>query len=463
MTPQNPQSAQPAQPTPTNDANAITEIVQAGVRQVVSPLQERLDSLEQFRAAQEQIDRTARSGDGLSEQRRASVLAAVRSGQVIGAHGEAVRSGPSSFTQALVATEQPAVVEGMAAFIRTLGYQRSQNVSFEAALSWYEGHHGNREAAQFTRALGDRLFGTRTLNTTTTGSGGALIPLELMLSQFEGLLYAARPLAALGVRRVGFNNGRARIPRMIGGSSPSFNAEGRPIPVSEPKFGFIDLAAKDLDALIAVTNDLLLDTSYGASVFIVADLVQQMAIKLDSTALWADGSNGQILGLYYTPGVQKITATTGSKSMQNDLTAVLSAYAESNSRNNRPGWLMHPATARRINDTTSTTGQFIFDEQMGRGMLRGQPFQVSTIVPYAPNKTLLAFGDWNEFVLGVSQDLVITTSTDGTVVMPDNSVVSAFQSKLTLMRATQRNDAAVMQPGVFVILEAIDLATWKWL
>jgi HK97 family phage major capsid protein len=438
----------------------ITETVRAAVTSVTAPMDDRIktleDSLRIMEESKVQVD------DGLTATRRASVEAAAKAGQVIEAHGTAVRG----MTAALVATEDREVIEAMGGLMRSMVYARNNNTSMAAAADWVEKHHGQRGAAAFVREYDARSGNTRTLNTTTTPQGGALIQFDLLLDQFETLLYAARPLVALGVRRVGFNNGKARIPRLVSGSVPGFNAEGKPIPATEPKFGYLDLTAKDLDALVSMSNDLLFDTSYGATQYVVADLVEQLAIKLDTSCLFGDGTNGSILGAFYTPGVNLTAANTGSKSMQKDASALRGAYYGANPRNKRPGWLMHPQTMVAIQDTTSTTGSLIFDDQIGRGVWRGMPFQVSTIVPYTIGAagTILALADWSQMTVGVAKEVTIETSTEGTIVNPDGTVTSAFQSKLTLLRATQRNDAVLTQPTVFNFLQQVPTnGTWSWL
>jgi HK97 family phage major capsid protein len=442
------------------EPDIITETVRAAVTSVTTPIEDRIKTLEENLRVMEESK--IQPDDGLSAGRRASVEAAAKTGKIIEAGGLAVRG----MTAALVATEDREVIEAMGGLMRSLVYARNNNVSLASAADWVENHHGQRSAAAFVREYDTRSGNTRTLNTTTTSAGGALIQFDLLLDQFETLLYAARPLVALGVRRVGFNNGKARIPRLLSGSQPSFNAEGKPIPATEPKFGYLDLTAKDLDALVSMSNDLLYDTSYGATQYVVADLVEQLAIKLDTSCLFGDGTNGSILGAYYTPGVNLTTANTGSKSMQKDATAMRGSYYAANPRNRKPGWLMHPQIMVAIQDTTSTTGNLIFDEQIGRGVWRGMPFQTSTIVPYSTGSagTILALADWSQMTVGVAKEVTIETSTEGTIVNPDGSVTSAFQSKLSLLRATQRNDAVLTQPGVFNFLQAVPTnGTWTWL
>jgi HK97 family phage major capsid protein len=357
------------------------------------------------------------------------------------------------------------MIHSVGSLLRTIAYRFKNQTTTEQAIKWHQDVHEPFVGHDATYFVRNTLEQNRALNTGSLTSGGVLVPFELMINQFESLLYAARVVSKLGARRYNLNNGQQRIPRAITGTTAGFSAEGAPSIIDEPTYGFIDMVAKDISLMVPLTDNFINDTSYNGLEIAVADMVESLAQKLDISAFWSNGANSSILGAYYTPGVQILTATTGAASMSKDLFRMTAAFLSSNTRMRSPGWLMHPGTLARLMYAASTTGNLVFEQELARGLFRGYPYATTTNVPYTDSgiatNTILCLADFSEMAVGVSQDITIDSSNQATIGTAPNQI-SAFQDRITILRAGQRTDVALMQPKTFVFLKSIDLYQWLW-
>lgn len=303
---------------------------------------------------------------------------------------------------------------------------------------------------------------TRALTGATSSDGGALIPIDYIPRLIE-LLYAKVIASALGAKKVPFANGRARIPKMTAGSTAYWSAEGATIQQSQPSFGFVELVAKDLTALVPISNDLLYDTGFSANEFVVNDLIRRIALALDLAVFYGTGKNNQPLGLDNAPDLTKTASNTGAKSAHDDIEGMLGRYYSANPLDEKTGWAMHPTLENWLKLVTSSTGQFIFRDEMTQGMFMGRPYKTSTQIKVTSGKHELWLGDWIEVDIGEANALKIDSSQEASF-GSGSGTVSAFANNLTVIRAIQRTDVAVERDVVFQKLTGIDLTSsgWSW-
>lgn len=424
------------------------DLFRQAAEQIVQPLSQRLEAFEGRVASLEQ--------PAPEETRRAAVINApsliTPDGEVTAReHADFIHSTPE---YRAVQSARPQMVRTVGNFIRAIGLRRTENWSLEQTAGAVEKRFGDKATANTIRALNEQVG----------SDGGSLIPLEYA-PEFITLLYANLVLTQLGARRVPLTNGRKRMRRVNAGATAKATPETGPIPVSQPLFGYVDLVAHDIDTFVALSNDLLYDTQMDANAIVVADVVMQMKLELERQILLG-GGGVEIAGLFNNPNVQKLvgTAAGATKGAVTDLQGLDSAYWSANPKNIASGFLFHPRVKVWAKYVTSTTGGFIFRDELRAGEFNGYNYANTTQMPYnaGSGQTQMVLGDFSELVIGDALETRIDTSTEASFVDTNGATVSAFQSKLTLIRANQRVDAAVTHDAVFKILTVQNLNQWSW-
>jgi HK97 family phage major capsid protein len=390
------------------------------------------------------------SNDRQPEAQQQNNAPLYRSSQSLDA-GERIENIRNSPAFQMILRARPEMVRTVGNVIRGVAAQRAFSLDSGALQTYVRDRFGDESAANHFRAL----------NTQSGGAGGVLVPLEFA-TEFINLLYANLVLSGLGARRTRLRNGKKRMKKIITGAVPGAVPEGQNIRVREPSFGYVDLTAKDIAVIVPLTNDLLMDSDEDANAIVVADLVIEMALELERQALYGAGG-AEILGLV-NYAIGKTNGTSGSGSAKSDLQTIDGKYWDTNTRNTRTALLGHPRLKVWAKYITTTTGDFLFRDELAQGQFNGYAWQDTTQVPYnsGTGATQLLMGDWNEFVIGDSMETQITTSQDATIIDQNGNTLNAFQANMTFVRALQRVDAAPTYEQVFQLLSIPNLNNWLW-
>jgi HK97 family phage major capsid protein len=336
--------------------------------------------------------------------------------------------------------------------IRALAIAKKEGGGLATAEQYARTFYKDERAARHIRSSFERA-----MNGGDAQAGGALVPTEF-IPRLIDLLYAKEILVQAGVQIIPMSSGKATLPKLLSGGAAFWVGENQAIPESSLKFGWVELVAKDLGALIPIGNDLLRDSSYRANEITVRNLTKVMALEADRVGLYGQGGK-QPQGLLTTPGLTRTNATTGAKAMNNDLSGLEGRYYAANPDDDKRAWLMHPIMDAFLRNVTNSQGQFVFRSEMDAGRFQGAPHYMSTQV--RPNT--LVFGDFSALWRGETQSVTIDTSSEASYTDSNGVSVSAFQNNLTLVRAIERLDYAVAHAEVFQILENIPLdGTWQW-
>lgn len=362
------------------------------------------------------------------------------------------RSGLGAETLDGVLRADPKMVMAVGDVIRTMAAAKAFNITLtEATEKFAHRAYGNDEAVDHLRAL----------NESTGSEGGVFVPIQYS-ADFVQLLYAKVVLTAAGAHKMRMPRGNLRIPRQTAGATAQATSETGKIASSQGTYGFVDLTAKDITALVPISQDLLKDAGYDANAFVVSDLIMQMKLQLDYQGLYGTGGVN-ILGLAHVSGVGSTTASTAAAARMNiDLEALEANYWAQNPMDVSPAYISHPRLRTLLMFAQTTTGDFVFRDELARGTLFGRPFLTTTQVPIASNKTDLWLGDFNDLVVGDAEDTRIDTSTEASYEDAAGTARSAFQYRMALIRGQLRADAAPMHPAVFQKIASIDLTNWSW-
>lgn len=296
-----------------------------------------------------------------------------------------------------------------------------------------------------------KVLEQKTLNAGTPSEGGFTVPLAFS-GEYIDALVATTLIDKLNIRRVPLIHGNLSVPRMDTTSAVSWVGETSTGGETEPTFGEVNMRAKKLKAITAVSNTLLSESGVNLEGWIAEDLMRKTRIKLDDAMLNGTGTQYQPLGLKNNASIQTTggTSTALALTTPNDMVALLQ---QANVRLENVHWLLNPIGESWLRNKAFSAGPFAWSDEMSRnGTLRGFQFHSSSTVSYtdaSPDYADFWLGDFAEMMFGVSRDITIEISKEGSFQSGGNTI-SAFDQDLTLIRLITECDFACRQPKAFV-------------
>lgn len=304
----------------------------------------------------------------------------------------------------------------------------------------------------------------KALSATNPAAGGYLIP-EIYLDQIIELLYSKTVIFELGAQKVPMANGNLNIPKMTGGARATWGGEARKIAKTQPTYGNIRLSAKRLEAIVPQTRELLMSTNYSADQLFANDLTRRMELGLDFGAMFGKGGEFQPLGVFTDKEVEHVDAKALSNEDLADsngkITADFPVFVRSkvlakNVDDNKLGWAFNSVLEGYLMNLKTTTGAYIYREEMNTGKLLGFPYRVSNqITTDSIGLTELAFGNWADLLVGEQMGLETYTTLDGSWVDEDGNQHNAFEENLAATRALMYVDIAARHKESFLHVKNI--------
>jgi len=338
---------------------------------------------------------------------------------------------------------------------------------FGRAVKCIHASGGEVERAAF---IAERKFGDaemahefKALAATSPADGGYLVP-EVYADEIIELLYPSTVIYDLGARRLGMDHGNLNIPKLKTGTRAMFIGENRKIPKSAPKFGNIRLSSKKLATTIPMSNDLLRSTSFDNDVIVGQDVTMQMALGVDWGAIQGTGGEFQPLGLFNNKAVQNIkVADIGTSYAKTDgvLTAMfpnflVASVLKNNVYADALGFVFNTSVEQFFKSMRDNVGGFIFAEEMNKQhTLAGYPYRTTNLIETVDGKTKIAFGNWNDLIIGEQGALEIETSREGSWTDEAGNLVSAFENDQTLIRAIDNVDVGLRHDESFVVATGV--------
>lgn len=298
---------------------------------------------------------------------------------------------------------------------------------------------------------------------TSSVDGGFLIP-EVYSDQIIEMLYPKTVIVELGAQQVPLQNGNLNLPRMTAGSRATWGGEQRKIAASSPKFGNIKLSAKRLEAIVPQSRELLMSSSFSADAMFANDLTRRMQLGLDYGGLYGTGTEFQPMGIAKNKEVENLDATkmnnTDLADTSGKITADFPVHVSSkafakNIDDVRAGWAMNSLLEGYFKNMKTTTGAYIYRDEMATGKLCGMPYKVSNQIPTANGMTDLFFGNWSDLLIGDQMGLETYTTLDGTWTDDAGIVHNAFEENLAATRALMYDDIGVRHPESFMYCKNI--------
>ncbi|MCK7568805.1 phage major capsid protein [Marinobacter xestospongiae] len=292
---------------------------------------------------------------------------------------------------------------------------------------------------------------------TSAGSGGALIPTNMAEEVIE-LLRARTVVRRLGAQVMPLPNGNMSLPRMSGGATSGYVGEGADVLATESEFDDVQLSAKTQITMVPISNQLVGRAGFAVEQIVLNDMLNAKAVREDKAFLRDDGTSNTPMGF-------KPTATSASRTVAWSGTADLAtidAYLDSlmlklmdsDSMLITPGWAMSPRSYMTLFGLRDGNGNKVYPE-MAQSMLKGYPIYHTTTVPTnlgaGTNESEIYFADWNDVVIGESDNLSIDFSREATYKDASGNLVSAFARNQSLIRLVAEHDIGFRHPEGLVL------------
>ncbi len=295
----------------------------------------------------------------------------------------------------------------------------------------------------------------KALGVTVSSDGGFTVD-SVLIAEMIPYLYSKLAVTKLGARRLPMPKGNATIPRIDTKSTFSWIGENKIVPKSQQVLGAIKLIGKKGGAIVPVSNDLLRSADIAADLWITQDVVISLQLALDYAALYGTGTEFQPSGLTkLLPSAQQIGSA--STVMTADIPgSIKGQLMAANVPMINLGWIINGWMWSWLFNLKTTTGAYIYREEMSQGKLLGDPFvisnQLSVTNPTGYGSTMytdLFFGDWSEFIWAEQLAMEITASREATYYDGANNV-SAFANDQTVIRALTVVDFNLRHTASFI-------------
>lgn len=295
------------------------------------------------------------------------------------------------------------------------------------------------------------IIKTDGMNSTIPSEGGYLVQ-EQYAQEIIELLRAKVFLFQAGARSIPMPKGNLNMPVHSAGALSFFVGEGCPALPQKQGIGNVKMNAKKQVSMVLITDELLMDNSFNADKAFLDDMLDEMAVVLNFTALYGSGTDYTPLGLKNNPAVPKVSfgavvdvalpATIKGDIMATDVP-----------KSNLAG-VWNGILWSKFYNLTDGNGAFIYRDEMNQNKLVGDPFFMFNDVEVGTtgnNVTDYFYGDWREFMVGEQSMFNVETSKEATVEDSTGRRINLFQNGWTAIKVTSFYDFALRHPEAFTV------------
>lgn len=295
-------------------------------------------------------------------------------------------------------------------------------------------------------------------------TGGAWVP-EQWSSELIELLRPAAVVRSANPVIMPMVGGNLTVPRINGGSNAHYVGENTDITSGDLGTGDVKLSAKKLAAIVPISNDLIRFASVAADQVVRDDIVAAIAVAEDSAFIRGAGTAFSPKGMRnWAVSANIIPATSGQTQagIITDTNKLLNALQGSNVRMIRPTWFMSFRTYNLLNSVVTTTGAFVWRDELNAGKFRGYPFKLTNNIPNnlstgVGSESELYLADMADVVIGEVPGLMIDVSQEAVYTPDGTNLVSAFSRDQTVIRIIEQHDFALRHDASVAVLTQV---TW---
>jgi HK97 family phage major capsid protein/HK97 family phage prohead protease len=253
------------------------------------------------------------------------------------------------------------------------------------------------------------------LSTATSANGGATVATNLLANEFIDVLRNQVSVMQAGARMLPGLQGNVAIPKKTAGTTGAWiSTEGGASTESNPTFGTVTLAPKNIGAFTDMTRQLILQSTPAIEALVRDDLTQALALAIDKGALEGTAASGQPRGLLNVSGINKPTSFAAAVPTFAEMVALETAVAEDNALFGNLAYITDAATygGMKTKQKDAGSGLFVLENGQANGynVIRTQQATAGNV--YFGNFSDMLIGMWGGLDLTVDP---YTASTSGTV------------------------------------------------
>jgi len=221
--------------------------------------------------------------------------------------------------------------------------------------------------------------------------------------------------------------GDVQFPRLAGGATGAWVAEGAAPSETTQTFGQVKLSPKQLAAFSDITRQTLLQASFDVEAMVRSDMTAALATEIDRAALHGTGASNQPTGVINQSGVGVVSiGANGGAPTWAHIVALEEQVAIANADVGRLAYITNPKVRRKLKATSKAGTEAIFVWGDGDTPVNGYRALVTNLVASnltkgtGTNLSAVFFGNWEELLIGIWGDIEVivdpyTASTTGTV------------------------------------------------
>lgn len=261
----------------------------------------------------------------------------------------------------------------------------------------------------------------RDMTTGTVADGGALVGTDLLASSFIDMLRNRLSVVEAGARFLPGLIGNVAIPRLAGGASHEWLAEGAGASDSQPTTDAVTMRPHTVAAAVPMTRRLILQSTPAVEDMVRADLVAGIARAIDGVALNGDASVDAPDGLRDELEAGALFWATAGKPTFAEIVELETRVASANADDGALAYIYGAPMAGHLKTTVIDAGSGLMVE--GRdGTVNGHRRMVSNQAVAGD----VFFGNFTDILIGLWSGLDIRADT-ATLAASDGLVLRAFQ------------------------------------
>lgn len=308
---------------------------------------------------------------------------------------------------------------------------------------------------------------TRTLQASVFDAGGAFIP-DVLANDWIEFLRPFNAILSLNPTMVPLDKGNLSLPKQTTGVAASWEGENvAPAPV-EQTTGLVRLAAREMKALIVVSQKLQRRGGPMVEQMIMTDLAKAVDGLFDSTAIRGTGLENSPSGLKsLMASGQKVTAynstTPTGVQVEASLEEMIGKVEDAENLLGGEGIMLPARVHRYLRQLRTTNGQPYFeglrDDETG-GTLLGYPCRKTNNIPAnlggGSNESEIYFGSFPELLVGMEEGAKIELIPNGALSV-SGTVYSDAGTNTDVVKALQSVDFQIRHDTAFAMLQTV-----KW-
>jgi HK97 family phage major capsid protein len=295
------------------------------------------------------------------------------------------------------------------------------------------------------------VFGEKATDYLSTTDAGALVPTEYLAVVVE---FATQESPILSkIWRIPMSAPVLKIPKLVqaagsyfGGITLYHPGEGNEKTLTKPEFDTLTFTAKKLIGLIALSDELIADSTVNIMNYLTGLFVRAFRFKTEGEVVSGTGANDQMTGIIADANINEVKRTNSNILKYLDLINLESALDENFQDLT---FLSRRASVNTLRKEKDTAGQPVYHDGfttfLGGAMppqLLGYPLIKTRNVPALGTRGDLILGDLSFYIWAMRQEMVIDTSKDW-----------RFNYDQTAIRFVVRQDGA---PGVSEAFAVLD-------